>query len=73
MGSSRRKLQAAERGVVQSGVEDEQGRVGEADQRNGEGAGGGGGGRRSGLRRGVEEVTEEGYVTGIMVWVLELR
>ncbi len=44
MGSIRRKLQAAERGVVQSGVENEQGGVGEADERDGEGAGGGGGG-----------------------------
>ena len=43
MGSIRRKLQAAERGVVQSRVEDEQGGVGEADERDGKGAGGGGG------------------------------
>ena len=42
MGSIRRKLQAAERGIVQSGVEDEQGGVGEADERDGEDAGGGG-------------------------------
>ena len=44
MGSTRRKLQAAERGAVQSGVEDEQGGMGEANERDGEGAGGGGGG-----------------------------
>ena len=67
MGSTRRKLQAAERGVVQSGVENEQGGVGEADERDGEDAAGGGRERRSGLRRGVEEVTEEDYVTRIMI------